>query len=94
MGSYMSGQSTEYDPPCDKCGGDPASCDCYDLPGLLPGVLALSKRRLWLCKNTPACPSCGEWMQIQITDWHQIPAEWKCRKCKHKWKFEPAEESK
>ena len=30
MSEYMSGQSTEHDPACDKCGGDPAECKCYE----------------------------------------------------------------
>jgi tRNA(Ile2) C34 agmatinyltransferase TiaS len=56
---------------------------------VLNGVFALTERRLWLCKNVPVCPACGEKMQIQLVDWSVTPADWKCRTCKYKWQFEP-----
>jgi ribosomal protein L37AE/L43A len=54
----------------------------------LAGIFAMSDRRRWLCRHAPKCPECGD-PQVQLVDWFPIPAEWKCRKCKHKWTFEP-----
>jgi len=69
---------------------DGATLNGVALSELLAGVFALSDRRLWLCKNTPNCPKCGEHWQMQLVDWAATPAYWKCRKCKHKFRFEPA----
>jgi hypothetical protein len=64
-------------------------CADVDIDAVLNGAFALTERRLWLCKNVPVCPACGEKIQIQLVDWSVTPADWKCRACKHKWQFEP-----
>jgi hypothetical protein len=54
-------------------------------------LLKIADRREHLCRNPPKCPvttCCTD--QVQITDWFSIPAEWKCRRCKHKFTYEPA----
>ncbi len=42
----------------------------------------------YLKKHGPTCV-CGESRQIQLREFIQPPAEWKCRTCKKKWNFEP-----
>lgn len=56
-------------------------------PLLIP--LLLAQRREQLCKQTPPCPKCGEVHQIQLQDWLNKPAKWRCRPCGHKWSHEP-----
>ena len=55
----------------------------------LGGVLAIVDRREWLRSRVPPCPKCGEHIQIQMTGWCFVPADWKCRICNHWWIFEP-----
>lgn len=40
-------------------------------------------------KQKKCCPSCGT-RQIQLIGYMDIiPAQWKCRRCKHKFEWEP-----
>lgn len=51
---------------------------------------AFGRRREWLCDNHPSCPKCREAHQIQLMDWiFADKAQWKCRKCKHYFEYEP-----
>lgn len=50
-------------------------------------------RREMLAASRVPCPNCGEFFQIQLREWLSIPAKWKCRICKHKWTFEPKQNS-
>lgn len=34
------------------------------------------------------CPKCGA-VQVQLVNFYRLPAEWKCRECKHRWCEEP-----
>lgn len=60
----------------------------FDLPNnWIDDALQFSARRMRICKQAPACPKCRT-RQVQLIN--QLPlAEWKCRHCKHKWRFEP-----
>jgi len=58
---------------------------------LLHKAIQLSNRRIILCTNLVIkCPQCGEDEQIELIDYTTVPAEWKCRQCKHKWGYEPS----
>jgi transposase-like protein len=49
-------------------------------------------RRAWVITLRPKCPKCESQTQIQIIDALAVPApKWKCRKCKHAWKWGPEE---
>lgn len=50
-------------------------------------ALALSKRRMRICKQAPCCPECKT-QQVQIIDCEPL-VTWKCRHCKHTWRYEP-----
>ncbi|HZI17841.1 MAG TPA: hypothetical protein VEY09_04525 [Pyrinomonadaceae bacterium] len=54
-----------------------------------PPLVSATARLDRLRRYSPACPECGEMIQIQLCDWHSIPAGWKCRMCKHKFNDEP-----
>ena len=56
---------------------------------LAESLTALMDRRDFVCKHVPHCPKCREQMQIQVTDWQSVPAKWRCRKCKHRYEYEP-----
>lgn len=49
----------------------------------------LSSRRAWLCRHVPRCGECAEAEQIQLVEWFDTPATWKCRICGHRFTFEP-----
>lgn len=46
------------------------------------------KRVDFLRQHLPRCPSCDH-VQVQIMK-RAIPAEWRCRMCKHSFVFEPS----
>ena len=46
-------------------------------------------RLKFLRQNVPPCPKCSEKHQIQLREWINEIAEWKCRTCKYKFNFEP-----
>lgn len=48
---------------------------------------ALAIRRIRICKAFVPCPKCGT-RRVYLYDPAQL-AMWKCRKCRHKWWFEP-----
>jgi len=48
---------------------------------------ALEIRRIRTCKAAIPCPKCGT-RQVYLYDPEPL-AVWKCRKCRHKWWFEP-----
>jgi hypothetical protein len=53
-------------------------------------IQATVKRREMLCREAPACPKCGEREQMQLVEWvNTIPAQWRCRTCKHAFTHEP-----
>lgn len=54
---------------------------------LLDNVQRTSNRRSRICKQAPICPRCRE-SQVEILDSRPLAA-WKCRGCKHKWRYEP-----
>ena len=48
----------------------------------------LAERREMLCKKPPTCPDCKT-EQVQLTEWIEGEvAEWKCRHCRTRFKFE------
>ena len=48
----------------------------------------LADRREMLCKKPPICPDCKT-DQVQLTEWIEGEvAEWKCRHCRTRFKFE------
>lgn len=49
----------------------------------------LVQRRKWLEGKVRVCPACGEEHKIQLVYWLMAPAEWKCRKCKYSFCYEP-----
>ena len=50
-------------------------------------ALQFANRHMRICKQAPACPKCRT-QQVQLTN--PLPlAAWKCRHCKHEWRFEP-----
>ena len=61
----------------------PASGSNSDLTSLLSSAIAMADRRELYCKSMKPCPACGT-NQVQLVDW-TVTAEWKCRKCRHKW---------
>lgn len=54
---------------------------------VLDGVLQGMRRRTRICGLAPLCPACRT-RQVQLIDARPL-AKWKCRHCKHKWRFEP-----
>jgi transposase-like protein len=55
---------------------------------------AIIDRRHWVSTLRPKCPKCNEERQIQIIDALAAPApRWKCRKCKHSFKWGPEEDN-
>lgn len=51
---------------------------------------AIIERRQWVSTLRPHCPKCGEARQIQIIDALATPCpKWKCRTCKHGFKWQP-----
>jgi transposase-like protein len=51
---------------------------------------AIIDRRAWVITLRPKCPKCESQGQIQIIDALAAPApKWKCRKCKHSFKWGP-----
>lgn len=48
----------------------------------------LIDRREFVCRNVPRCPKCHD-VQVQVTAYVDQPAQWKCRKCKHRFEHEP-----
>ena len=54
---------------------------------MLNASVLLSLRRYRICKQAPSCPKC-QTQQIQIIDCKPL-ATWKCRHCKHTWRYEP-----
>lgn len=54
---------------------------------IMSNALKLSNRRISLSKKVPKCPSCKD-EQVQLVEYNVSPAQWKCRKCKHKFSFE------
>ena len=59
-----------------------------ELNDLLCNAEILADRREMLCKKPPCCPDC--WTdQVQLTEWIKgEAAEWKCRHCGTRFKFE------
>jgi transposase-like protein len=57
-------------------------------PGWLEKTFELTDRREHLSHHTPYCPRCGD-EQIQLIGYSNVPAEWKCRRCKTKFLYEP-----
>lgn len=57
---------------------------------IIEHAIELSNRRVWLCKNAPICPKCNT-KQIQLIQWTSVDksADWKCRKCRHPFSYEP-----
>ena len=48
----------------------------------------LAERREALCKEPPLCPDCRT-DQVQLIEWiEEETAEWKCRHCRTRFKFE------
>lgn len=45
-------------------------------------------RREFLSKNMPVCPDCTT-RQVQLIDYRNKPAKWKCRHCQKVFTFEP-----
>lgn len=64
MSYDMSGQSTDYDPACDKCGGDPALCKCYETED------ERMSDKIGVCKDGGKCGIGG-----YCDDCHSVPAE-------------------
>ena len=48
-----------------------------------------SIRLKFLREHMPTCPKCGEKFQIQLVEFINEIAQWKCRNCKYKFDFEP-----
>ena len=58
------------------------------LNDLLCNAEILADRREKLCKKPPTCPDCKT-DQVQLTEWIEGEvAEWKCRHCRTRFKFE------
>jgi transposase-like protein len=55
------------------------------------GLQELLDRQDWVCRHVPHCPKCREQMQIQVIDYINPPARWRCRMCKHRFEYEPPE---
>ncbi len=51
----------------------------------LKNALRLADRRVKLCSPSPICPECGA-EQVQLVEWIELPAKWRCRECGHRWK--------
>jgi transposase-like protein len=62
-----------------------------DVDDFWKSVEASLARRDFVFRHVPHCPKCREQMQIQIMDYHNKPAKWRCRMCKHRFEFEPPE---
>lgn len=42
----------------------------------------------FLARHAPRCPACGaDQVMVRL---RPAPAQWKCRMCKHRWEWEPA----
>jgi hypothetical protein len=54
---------------------------------ILRNALISVRRRLLICKHAPKCISCNS-AQVQLINPNPL-ATWKCRVCKHIWKYEP-----
>lgn len=55
---------------------------------ILAEVLKIADRREMLCRNAKPCPACFT-DQVQLVDYVAVPAQWKCRHCKHRFTHEP-----
>lgn len=55
---------------------------------LLEYAKARDARRRHLAAHLLPCLMCGEREQIQLTN-HGPPAQWRCRKCRHRYTYEP-----
>jgi ribosomal protein L37AE/L43A len=53
-----------------------------------PELEARVSRREFLSKNARACRQCHD-TQVQLIDPSEIPAVWKCRRCKNVFTYEP-----
>lgn len=51
-------------------------------------VIENAKRREFLGKYMPRCPKCDD-VQVQLTSYLDVAAQWKCRICKHRFEYEP-----
>lgn len=56
--------------------------------GLTAGILHGMDRQDFLYVRAPRCPECNT-DQVQLIAGMEKPAQWKCRRCKHKFEFEP-----
>jgi DNA-directed RNA polymerase subunit RPC12/RpoP len=70
--------------PCPKCNIG----QTQNASTIIKDALNHADRREYLCKNSRTCPECSA-RQVQLINQFAIPAEWKCRRCKTKFKFEP-----
>ena len=71
-------------------GKDKETCSVSksELDDLLSHANILADRREMLCKEPPTCPDCKT-DQVQLTEWIEGEvAEWKCRHCGVRFKFE------
>lgn len=51
-------------------------------------ALLLANRRETLSRLAPRCPACAT-EQVQLVDYFVAPSEWRCRKCRHRFIYEP-----
>lgn len=54
-------------------------------------IMKAADRREMLGRNIPPCPSCSA-RQVELVDWFNKSASWRCRKCKQKFYYEPRKE--
>lgn len=65
-----------------------AGMDVGDYEASIKGAIMLSNRRSALGICPPQCLKCNH-VQVQLVRSDIVPAEWKCRICKHPFLFEP-----
>ena len=44
-------------------------------------------RREALGRLQPICGNCGT-RQVQLRFWCDVPAQWRCRECRHEWEMD------
>lgn len=83
---------------CEACGAQVETPDQIDgnaaliadiraADQLLKTALALTNRRQRLCRQSACCPACKT-RQVQLLDCRML-ATWRCRQCRHTWRYEP-----
>ncbi len=59
--------------------------------GMYKKLLKYAGRRDYLARHAIGCPSCTS-SQVQLIMHDSVPAVWRCRKCRHKFYYEPSDQ--